>query len=127
MSVRSWGSPVQPSRLNGCIEAPKYSNSEGPGCCDIFRARRKKGTRSRTKRTDQFVSGSTFELFSSCFEVPSPRVTSPTSCPPSPGTRSKYIKNNSAALDALTVTDVAATSVVVDFAELLMADSCFIS
>jgi len=38
-------------------------------------------------REGRKIIGSTFELFSSCFEVPSPRVTSPTSCPPSPGTR----------------------------------------
>merc|ERR1719175_126133 len=35
-------------------------------------------------REGRKIIGSTFELFSSCFEVPSPRVTSPTSFPPSP-------------------------------------------
>jgi len=38
-------------------------------------------------REGRKIIGSTFELFSSCFEVPSPRVTSPTSCPPSPAYR----------------------------------------
>merc|ERR1719209_593057 len=38
-------------------------------------------------REGRKIIGSTFELFSSCFEVPSPRVTSPTTCPPSPAYR----------------------------------------
>ena len=48
---------------------------------------------AKKKKANLSVSGSTFELFSSCFEVPSPRVTSPTSCPPSPGTRWTQLQN----------------------------------
>ena len=52
-------------------------------------------------------------------------MTSPTSCPPSPGTRSKHIQNISPVLVALTATDVAATSVAVDFTTLLIPAALF--
>ena len=55
-------------------------------------------------------------------------MTSPTSCPPSPGTRSKHIQNISDVLVALTATDVTATSVVVvvvDFTTLLIPAALF--
>lgn len=38
-------------------------------------------------REGRKIIGSTFELFSSCFELPSPRVTSPSSSPSSPKPR----------------------------------------